>query len=268
MDGPINLFANLALTARDNWTPLPETAVQATPRSIDEAYDAQAILADLATRKGIGMAVGYKIGATTPVMQEYLGVSEPLYGRILDINMRDSGDAFVCEGSCPIGLECEIAFQFGQDIPQQDLDWTGASIQPYIARCAPAIEVVENRYGDFRQRPVETIIADDVFQRGFALGPWRSDWTELDLQGTEAQLLVDGAVVEEGRGAAVLGDPINAMVWMANAARRTGVKLGAGDIVLTGSMTPVHWLKEFPCVSSIKIGAVGDCALPINRVGS
>jgi 2-keto-4-pentenoate hydratase len=63
---------------------------------------------------------------------------------------------------------------------------------------------------------------------------------------------VNGREVGHGTGADALGNPLNALAWLASA--RGGLK--AGEFVLTGSMVRTHW------------AARGDaCAVEIEGLG-
>jgi 2-keto-4-pentenoate hydratase len=77
--------------------------------------------------------------------------------------------------------------------------------------------------------------------RGFvALGPPTADWDPGELPGHRGVMLRDGEEVAAGIGADVLGDPCEAMVWLANELRARGLGLLAGDLVITGACTPPH----------------------------
>jgi 2-keto-4-pentenoate hydratase len=148
-------------------------------------------------------------------------------------------------------------------VPASNSPWTRNGLLDYMAAVMPAMEVVENRYGDFRSRGIGVLIADDFFHKSCVLGEPAQDWRELDLAAAGGRLLVDGAEVETGRGSDVLGHPLEAVVWLANTLAGQGKTLEAGAVVLTGSMTPLHWLEGFPCRVEAVIEGVGACALEL-----
>lgn len=227
-------------------------------------YRAQSALTEWFSTQGHGHHAGYKIGATTSLMRNYLGVDEPLCGRLLYTGRADPGGVLQVPGDCPIGLECELAFTFADDLPETDIPWTHETILPYLASCHAALEVAENRYGDFRSCPVWVIVADDVFQRGYVLGA-PSEWHGTDLSTITGRLSIDGHTVQKGRGAEVMGNPLQAVTWLANASPRIGCPLRRGHVVLTGSMHLVYWLGATPAKVGVEIDGIGSFQVTVER---
>lgn len=223
----------------------------------EDGYDIQADLAAWLTEHGQGAHAGYKIGATAQGMQELLGVPGPVYGHILSGNVHRSSASVVCNPDCRPGVECEIAFRLGDDLPPSPSPFTRDHIAECVDAVLPAIEIVENRYGDFRSCSIALLTADDFFHKACVLGPAVTDWRDLDLPGSTGRVSIDGEWVETGRGREVLGHPLDAVVWLANKLARRGAGLKAGQIVLTGSMTPVHWIGSTPSRIVIDIDQLG-----------
>jgi 2-keto-4-pentenoate hydratase len=101
------------------------------------------------------------------------------------------------------------------------------------------------------------MIADDFFHAAIVLGPPAADWRRLDLAAASGTTTVDGKEVLAGRGADVLGHPMNSLVWLANRLDEIGEHLAAGQIVMTGSLTLPHWAKKGEAVR-IAIGGLGE----------
>ena len=242
---------------------LPDLADGQRPATEADGYAVQSRLATWFQSKGQGGVAGYKIGATTTAMQEYLGVSGPSYGRIMEKNAHPSPATMPGNGRCRSGVECELAVRIGTAVPASKTTWTRHDLLDHIGSVMPAIEVVENRYGDFRSLGIGVLVADDFFHRACVLGDPVADWRERDLGAVEGRLLVDGAAVEPGRGSDVLGHPLEAVAWLANTLAGQGRTLDAGAIVLTGSMAPLHWLEGFPCHVEAVIEGLGACALDL-----
>jgi 2-oxo-3-hexenedioate decarboxylase/2-keto-4-pentenoate hydratase len=105
-----------------------------------------------------------------------------------------------------------------------------------------AMEIVDDRYVDWRQTDTPTLIADDFFAAGCVLG---RRWTGLppptclDVVG---RTFINGVEVGRGIGADVMGHPHAALAWLANNLAGRGKTLRAGQIVLTGSLVQTVWL--------------------------
>lgn len=243
---------------------IPEFAADERPKGEAEGYEVQAGLAEWFRSEGLGKAAGYKVGATTAAMQQYLGVGMPAYGRIMEANVYASGAHIDASRFCKPGIECEIAVRIGADIPLRDAEWTREDLAGHIAAIAPAIELVENRYGDFLAAGFGTLIADDFFHKACVLGDFIADWRAIDLPRVSGRTVIDGAEVAAGDGAQVMGHPLESLVWLANKLRLQGLSLKAGEIVLTGSMTPVIWVETFPAEIGIDIAGLGGCSVVLS----
>lgn len=251
--------------ARLNGQPVPELTAGERPETEDEGYAVQAALAEALCAEGKGPVAGYKIGATTPSMQSYLGVPEPAFGRILAPNVLRSPAEFRTPGHVTAGIECEIAIRLSRDVPANRPITTVAEATSCIDEVYPAIEIVENRYGDFKACGVPTLMADDFFHRACVIGAPVSEWRDIALDTIEGRTRIDGVVALEGRSADVLGHPLNSLVWLSGRLAGAGLGLTAGMIVMTGSITPVHWVERFPCDAVIEIDGLGRSELVLSR---
>jgi 2-oxo-3-hexenedioate decarboxylase/2-keto-4-pentenoate hydratase len=227
-------FLAQARLARTRMSGLPPDL---RPADVAAAYRVQDTLHAALAGAGLGPRAGHKIGCTTPVMQRYLTVDHPCAGgvfaaRVYRAAVRLRRGAFV-----RVGIECEIAVLLGRDLPARDRPYTSAEVAPAIDACAAAIEIVDDRWSDYRAVDTPTLIADDFFAAACVLGaPRRFDPT-LDLAAARGAMSVGGREVGRGTGADALGSPLNALAWLASA--RGG--LTAGEFVLTGSMVQTHW---------------------------
>jgi len=243
---------------------LPEFAADERPNGEAEGYAMQAKLADWFRGKGLGDVAGYKVGATTAAMQSYLGVEMPAYGRIMQANVHSSGARIDAGQFCRPGIECEIAVRIETDLPLRDGEWMRDDLVGHIAAVAPAIELVENRYGDFLAAGFGTLIADDFFHRACVVGDFVEDWRGIDLPQVSGRTVINGEEAATGDGVQVMGHPLESLVWLANKLRSQGRSLKAGELILTGSMTPVIWLNAFPAEIAIEITGLGGCSVVLS----
>jgi 2-oxo-3-hexenedioate decarboxylase/2-keto-4-pentenoate hydratase len=105
-----------------------------------------------------------------------------------------------------------------------------------------AIEVVDDRYEDYRVLDVPTLIADDFFNAACVLGVPVAAWRDLDLAALRGRMRINGADVGTGRGGDILGHPLEALAWLANALVARGSCLESGEFVLLGSVVETRWV--------------------------
>lgn len=212
--------------------PLTTTHPQLT---LDEAYAIQ--LAQVAAWTSAGRrVVGHKVGLTSRAMQELLGVDEPDYGHLLDDMVHaDSGSgAFLDPGRfLQPRVEPEIGFILGAPLrgPGVTPEQAGAAVQSVVA----SLEVVDSRIADWRIGLFDTI-ADNASSGAVVVGPDRVPLDGLDLPATACELTRNGAVVGTGTGAAVMGDPLVVLAWLANTLGARGITLQAGHLVIPGAV--------------------------------
>jgi 2-keto-4-pentenoate hydratase len=233
-----------ARKARAPAGPLPADIV---PRDIAEGVAVQFALAGLV---GAVPPAGFKIGATTTRMQEYLGVTHPAAGFMVRGNLHDSGATLQWSDYRGVGVECELAVRLARDLPfgPCDIDRATAAVEKLFA----ASEVVENRYGkppagDVALVGTPTLVADQFYHAAAVLGAPPADWKKIDLEAVPGRIFVNGVERANGRGADLLGHPMQALAWLAasEVARAFG-GLRAGMVIMLGSVTPPIWL-DGPC---------------------
>lgn len=206
------------------------------PRNLEEAYAIQE-----AVTAGLGeIPVGWKIGATDAAVRALEGFDEPVAGRLFD------GHVHTAPADLPATLfttfrncETEFAFRLAHDLPPRDEPYGRSDILAAIATLHLAIEVGDTRYRDRARMGGIGVCADNSGGTEFVMADGIADWRGLDLPALTVVLLVDGERRAEGAGSAVMGDPIEAMVWLANHLRRRTIGLRAGEIVTTGSCTGI-----------------------------
>lgn len=214
-------------------------------RPADEAaaYEVQDAVHRFLSAAGAGPLVGHKIGCTTPVMQQYLGISNPCAGQIFEPTVHVGEGTFQHHGQVRIGVECEIAVWLSDDLPPRaDRSYTRADVRGAVGACMAAIEVVEDRYVDYPSLDTPTLIADDFFNAGAVLGPRREGFDLDRLPGVTARMLIDGVEVGAGVGSDVMAHPLDALAWLACSASERGLWLRAGEFVLLGSLVQTNWV--------------------------
>ncbi len=243
-----------ALLAQSRVATLPFAGLpeEFRPTGEDDAYAVQDAL-----RHRIGPLAGYKIGCTTPVMQAYMGIAQPCAGGISAATVHRQGAVLRRADYRRVGVECEIAVRLAADLPPAVAPFDRATVAAAVGACMAAIEVVEDRYVDLGSLGMATLIADDFCAAGCVLGNPVTDWRRLDLAAAAAAMTVNGAEVGRGTGAQVMGHPLEALAWLANALARRGRSLQAGETVLTGSLVEVRWVEAGDRVT-VAIDGLGE----------
>jgi 2-keto-4-pentenoate hydratase len=226
------------------------------PADVAAGYRVQETLHGLLAESGLGPVAGYKIGCTTPVMQRFLGIDHPCAGGVLAARVYREAARLRHAAFVRVGIECEIAVLLDQDLPARERPYTAAEVAPAVGACAAAIEIVDDRWIDYRTVDLPTLIADDFFNAACVIGaPHRFD-ASLDLAPLQGAMIVNGAELGRGTGADALGHPLHALAWLATGRSGSG-GLRAGELVLTGSMVQTHW------------AARGEsCRVEIERLGA
>jgi 2-keto-4-pentenoate hydratase len=212
------------------------------PIDVAAAYAVQEALHARLTAAGCGALAGHKIGCTTPVMQRFLGIDSPCAGGVFASTVHHGQGSFPHAGFLHVGVECEIAVRLAHDLPAAGAPYDRAAVAPAIGACMAAIEVVDDRYLDYRSLDTPTLVADDFFNAGCVLGPPVAAWRDLDLAALSGCMAVNGVEVGTGRGGDILGHPLEALAWLANGLGARGRQLEAGTFVLLGSVVQTRWV--------------------------
>jgi 2-oxo-3-hexenedioate decarboxylase/2-keto-4-pentenoate hydratase len=228
-----------ARLARIRFERVPEDC---RPPDLAAAYAVQDALHARLTAAGCGVVTGHKIGCTTPVMQRFLAIDHPCAGGVLAPTVQHGRGAFRHAEFRHVGVECEIAARLAHDLPAAGAPYRRARVGAAIGACMAAIEVVDDRYEDYRSLDTPTLVADDFFNAACVLGAPVEAWRELDLAAIRGRMTINGAEVGAGSGGDILGHPLEALAWLANALAARGRQLRAGEFVLLGSVVETRWV--------------------------
>ncbi len=201
--------------------------------SLDDAYAAMEKLVQL--WQGRGPIGGYKIALTSKPIQELCGVDQPCGGHVFRETIHASPASLSLGDFNGLALEFELAVRLGQDMPAASSPFTAESVRDCVAACHPAFELIDDRRADYSTLDAISMVADNVWCGGVALGPEVADWRDFDLTSTPVHLTWNGDRVEESTTGAAMGNPMESLAWLANLAAARGWPMRAGMIVITGS---------------------------------
>jgi 2-keto-4-pentenoate hydratase len=236
--------ADLLLNARRTGVAIEDLPEALQPKNIDEAYKVQDRIAE-----AYGEIGGWKIGAPS-------AEATPLFAPMPLAWMGTNG-AVVGDQRRYRGLESEIAFLIGADLPPRAMPYTREEVVGALASCHPVIEVIESGLLDPLAAARLSMIGDLQMHGGLVYGAAVADWQKIDFKTEHVFIAVDGVVRVERTGSNTSGDLMRLLPWLANegAARTGGLK--AGQWVTTGSWTGVT-IADQGSAANVKFSAAGE----------
>lgn len=221
--------------------PLPDDI---RPRTEADAYNVQQEVHNILAARKMGPTVGYKIGCTTPVMQEYLGIRNPCAGALFRPTVHYQEARLTHSDYRHPGVEAEVVVFLGNNIPVRESGHDRDSVADSVQAISTAIEVVDDRWDDYTAIDTPSLIADDFFAAGCVLGEPVAAWHDLDLGGLPGEMRINGKLVGSGLSGDILGHPFEALAWLANLVGSRGNSLKQGQIVMLGSVVQTNWVKR------------------------
>jgi 2-oxopent-4-enoate/cis-2-oxohex-4-enoate hydratase len=242
-----------ALRERSVVAPLTERVPGIT---IDDAYYVS--LRMLERRKADGeRVIGKKIGVTSPAVQNMLDVHQPDFGYLTDRMRYASGDEVpISRELIQPRAEGEIAFLLGKDLHGPGI--TTDDVLGATEAVMPCFEIVDSRIRDWKIR-IQDTVADNASSGLFVLGAPVSP-RAVDFVGCRIEVEKNGQALSSGQGSAALGSPLLCVAWLANTLGRFGIKLGAGEVVLSGSLVPLEPVRAGDHMS-LQIAGIGPASV-------
>jgi len=208
--------------------------------NLDSAYKIQTQNINLRVDAGARI-VGRKIGLTSKVVQKQLGVDQPDFGALLNTMEVLNGDEIPWNELHQPKVEAEIAFVLAKDITDPTI--TSHELISSIDYALPSIEIVGSRIADWNIKITDTI-ADNASASHYVLGHRPVKLSDFDMINCKMQMTKNNEIVSEGSGAACLGSPLNATMWLAKTMIKNGNPLRAGDVILTGAVGPMATVQQ------------------------
>jgi len=231
-DSVLSAVAARLIEAVQTSTPCPPLRELHPSGGLDDGYEVQRIVRERTA--GGRRRVGRKIGLTSAAVQDVFGVHTPDFGVLYADMAYGDAEPISFGDLLQPRIEAEVAFVLGHDLPAHEV--TASEVLRAVDFVLPAIEVCASRIANWDIAIFDTV-ADNASSGVFVLGGAPRSLRDIDdLRDCEMTIVTDGAVVSSGTGAACLGHPVNAVVWLANAVAERGEPLQAGEIVLSGSL--------------------------------
>jgi 2-oxopent-4-enoate/cis-2-oxohex-4-enoate hydratase len=201
--------------------------------TIEDAYEVQ--LRTINRRIADGeRVVGKKIGITAKAVMNMLKVDQPDFGHLLSGMTHGESESLDSRKYCQPRGEGEIAFILNKDLAGPGI--TGPNVLAATECVMPAFEIVDSRVTDWKIK-IQDTVADNASAAAFVLGDNAVSVRGVDLATCGMVLEKNGEIIGTGAGAATLGNPVNAVAWLANKLGELGIVLKAGEVILSGSLS-------------------------------
>ncbi len=218
--------------------------------TLEQAYAMQIMREELMVADG-HKVIGGKMGLTSFAKMKQMGLDKSTYGRLFDYMLLDPDEDLVLDDCLHPRVESEIAFVMKADLKGPYI--TSAEVMNATAYIAPAFEIIDSRYIDFKFRLCDGVI-DNISAKKLKLGKERVDPRSIDLVTAGVTISVNGEDRIFGAGGAVLGHPARAVAAYANLLAETGRYIHSGDIILSGAITAATPVKRGDFVKSEFLG--------------
>ena len=232
-----------------------QAVAQIDPKGELSLEDAYAIQSESIRRRSARgeRRVGVKMGFTSRAKMLQMGIDDVIWGRLSSGMQVEEGGAVKFSRFVHPRVEPELAFVLKKPLAG---DITAVEALAAVEAVAPALEIIDSRYTDFKFT-LPDVIADNASSSGFVIGAWsdpHQDFSNLGLT-----LNIDGRVVQVGSSAAILGHPLRSLVAAARLSAAVGEPLQAGWVVMAGGATPAEWIRpgQYVSVEMERLGVAG-----------
>jgi 2-keto-4-pentenoate hydratase len=225
---------------------------------IEDAYAVGRLVTEMKVTNG-RVIKGHKVGLTSRAMREITGATEPDYGTLFDNWFLDEGSRVSMSTMNRPLVEIELVFVLKEDLGGPSVN--AVDVIRATDFITPAIEVVDTRYR-VGGKPGIVDSVSDAASCGFVMvGGNQVSLTDIDVRHVGGALYKNGEVVESGTAAAVMGNPINSVAWLARKLDEFGVVMQAGHSILSGSFIRMHpitagesFVADFGSLGQISFG--------------
>lgn len=231
-------FAGVLNAARINTQPIVQLS-QTYKISRADAYEMQE--KQLSLRLAVGeKQVGWKMGLTSEAKRQQMNLDSPLYGFLTDKMQVQNHGEFNISSQIHCKIEPEIAFLISKDLPYNP---TRDQVIESVSAVAPALEILDSRYTEFKYFSMEDVIADNSSSSYFVLGPWEKNFHQIDIKNLKLTMKIDGIAKQHGTTQAISGDPAQSVIELCQLLAQRGHILKSGSVVLAGAATAAEALQ-------------------------
>lgn len=255
--------ANFLFDLRQARRRVPALPADVSPRTLAEGYAVQEQLVSRLRVQFGSHPIGYKIACTSELAQRALGVDGPFFGVLLTHSSHPKGAVLRGSDFLVRCAEAEFGFEMAGDVPAGPT-YTAESIREFIGAVIPSIEIVDHRYHDWKAVGAPSLLADNAIHGAWVFGEPFAEWQDLDFARHPTALTINHTRTLTGSGAAVLGNPLTVVAWLANELPKFGRVLSRGDRVTTGVTTDIY-LAEPGDHLAADFGPIGRVEMTFDR---
>lgn len=199
--------------------------------TLADAYEIQGRLAALKRASGL-RHVGWKTAFTNPILRERFQACEPTRGHLFETAL--TGSEVSLSGGPDFLVEPEVTFYLAHDVAAPGV--SDATILSATSGVCASLELARTRFSAGSK--LEDLTADNAGAAYMVTSAVMMTPADIgDLASITVVVEKNGEVVAKGAGAEVLGGPPKAVAWLAKQLAETELRLEAGQIVLSGSLT-------------------------------
>lgn len=254
----IEKYGNELYSALQNGVAISPITEREPECTIEDAYAIQNHLIKKRMQDDGSKVIGKKIGVTSKVVMDMLGVYQPDFGYLLSDMIYSDGDEIdVTNKMIQPKAEGEIAFVLKEDLMGPGI--TTSDVIKATKFVMPCFEIVDSRIKDWKIK-IQDTVADNASCGYIVFGGQSVAINDIDLSTCGITFEKNGELVNTGAGAAALGSPINAVVWLANTLGELGVGLKAGEVILSGALSAMVNIEAGDNMT-INIGGIGSASV-------
>tara|TARA_S200000501_G_scaffold181556_3_gene171024 strand:+ start:8088 stop:8849 length:762 start_codon:yes stop_codon:yes gene_type:complete len=232
-----NISKNI-INFRENKQKIDIPKIKKTSLSISDGYEIQNEIYDHYSKSE--EFTGWKIGCTTKVMQKYLKIPSPCLGRVMKKNILKGDSKVDFMNFIRPGVECEIGVILSKEF---DIN-TKKPLEKIIEKIVPSIEIVDDRWPDYKKEKTAILIADDFFASSIVYGEGININDIKDLSNIRGFMSCNNSKLGEGKGSDILQDPLNALRWFLEFNFKDNNVPKAGDLISLGSIVQTYWVNQ------------------------
>ena len=231
----LEALADRLIAAEETRIPIEVPTIEYPGLTPEDGYQVQRLIVAKKVARG-ARVVGKKVGLTSRANQEVFGVHEPVYGQLLASGVHHEGVPVETATLIQPIIECEITF-----VMRRRLQGPGVTV-PDVIRATegimPSLELGDSRMRNWIGRAkLSDILADSCGTAGIIVGGELHTLNNFDLRYTGMVVEKNGEIIATGASGAVLGNPAQAVAWLANTLAQFDLALEEGEMVLSGALT-------------------------------